>query len=75
VWALALRKAQDEAHQAKDEAQAEVAAMRGELAEARNEITLLEGVETSQAATIDQATRGRAGKPTPDNGHTPPLGL
>jgi hypothetical protein len=49
--------------------------MRGELAEARNEITLLEGVETSQAATIDQATRGRAGKPTPDNGHTPPLGL
>jgi hypothetical protein len=47
--------------------------MRGELAEARNEMTLLEGVEASQAATIDQATRGRAGKPTPDSGHAAPL--
>jgi hypothetical protein len=49
--------------------------MRGELAEARNEITLQEGVETSQAATIHhQATRGRAGKPTPDSEHAAPLG-
>lgn len=54
VWALASREAQAEAQQAKDEAQAEVAAVRGELAEATNEITRLEGVEASQAATIDQ---------------------
>ena len=54
VWALASREAQAEAQQAKDEAQAEVAAVRGELAEATNEIARLEGVEASQAATIDQ---------------------
>ncbi len=54
VWALASREAQAEAQQAKDEAQAEVAAVRVELAEATNEIARLEGVEASQAATIDQ---------------------
>lgn len=54
VWALASREAQAEAQQAKDEAKAEVAAVRGELAEATNEIARLEGVEASQAATIDQ---------------------
>jgi len=54
VWAMASREAQAEAQQAKDEAQAEVAAVRGELAEATNEIARLEGVEASQAATIDQ---------------------
>lgn len=54
VWALASREAQAEAQQAKDEAQAEVAAVRVELAEATNEIARLESVEASQAATIDQ---------------------
>ncbi len=54
VWALASREAQAEAQQAKDEAQAAVAAVRVELAEATNEIARLEGVETAQAATIDQ---------------------
>ena len=54
VWALASREAQAEAQQAKDEAQAEVAAVRVELAEANNEIARLEGVEAAQAETIDQ---------------------
>lgn len=54
VWALASREAQAEAQQAKDEAQAEVAAVRVELAEANNEIARLEGVESAQAETIDQ---------------------
>ena len=54
VWALASREAQAEAQQAKDEAQAEVAAVRVELAEANNEIARLEGVEVAQAETIDQ---------------------
>ena len=54
VWALASREAQAEAQQAKDEAQAAVAAVRVELAEATNEIARLEGVEATQAATIDQ---------------------
>ena len=54
VWALASREAQAEAQQAKDEAQAEVAAVRVELAEANNEIARLEGVDAAQAETIDQ---------------------
>ena len=54
VWALASREAQAEAQQAKDEAHAEVAAVRVELAEANNEIARLEGVEAAQAETIDQ---------------------
>lgn len=54
VWALASREAQAEAQQAKDEAQAAVAAVRVDLAEATNEIARLEGVEAAQAATIDQ---------------------
>ena len=54
VWALASREAQAEAQQAKDEAQAAVAAVRVELAEANNEIARLEGVEAAQAETIDQ---------------------
>lgn len=54
VWALASREAQAEAQQAKDEALAEVAAVRVELAEANNEIARLEGVEAAQAETIDQ---------------------
>ena len=49
VWALASREAQAEAQQAKDEAQAAVAAVRVELAEATNEIARLEGVEAAQA--------------------------
>ena len=54
VWALASREAQAAAQQAKDEAQAAVAAVRVELGEATNEIARLEGVEAAQAATIDQ---------------------
>jgi len=54
VWALASREAQREAQQAKDEAHAEVVAVRGELAEATTEIARLEAVEAAQAATIDQ---------------------
>lgn len=54
VWALASREAQAEAQQAKNEAHAEVAAVRVELAEANNEIARLEGVEAAQAETIDQ---------------------
>lgn len=54
VWALASREAQREAQQAKDEAHAEVIAVRGELAEATTEIARLEAVEAAQAATIDQ---------------------
>jgi len=54
VWALASREAQAEAQQTKDEAQAEVAAVRVELGEANNEIARLEGMEAVQAETIDQ---------------------
>lgn len=54
VWALASREAQAEAQQAKDEAHAEVAAVRVELADANNEIARLEGVEAAQAETIEQ---------------------
>lgn len=53
VWALASREAQAEAQQAKDEAHAEVAAVRVELADANNEIARLEGVEAAQAETIE----------------------
>lgn len=53
VWALATREAQREAQTIKDEARAEVAALRADLAGATTEITRLEGVETAQAATID----------------------
>jgi chromosome segregation ATPase len=54
VWALASREAQREAQQAKDEAHAEVVAVRGELAEATTEIARLEGVESEQGVTIEQ---------------------
>lgn len=54
VWALASREAQREAQQARDEASAEVAAARGDLAEATTEIARLEGVESEQATTIEQ---------------------
>lgn len=54
VWALASREAQREAQQAKDEAHAEVVAVRGELAEATTEIARLEGVESEQSVTIEQ---------------------
>lgn len=54
VWALASREAQAEAQQAKDEAHAEVAAVRVELADAHNEIARLEGLEAAQAETIEQ---------------------
>lgn len=54
VWALATREAQREAQQAKDEASAEVASVRSDLAEATTEIARLEGVESDQAATIEQ---------------------
>lgn len=54
VWTLASREAQREAQQAKDEAHAEVVAVRGELAEATTEIARLEGVESEQSVTIEQ---------------------
>lgn len=54
VWVLALKEARAEALQIKNEAQAEVAALRAELAEANNEIARIEGVEAAQAETIDQ---------------------
>ena len=54
VWSLASHEAQREVQQAKDKAQAEVATVRSELAQATTEIARLEGVELSQATTIDQ---------------------
>ena len=54
VWALASREAQRDAQHAKDEAAAQVTAIRGELAQASSEITRLERVESEQAAVIEQ---------------------
>jgi chromosome segregation ATPase len=54
VWTLASLAAQRELQQAKDDAKAEVATVRGELAETTTEITRLEGVEAAQAAIIEQ---------------------
>lgn len=54
VWALASTEAQKEAKKAKDEAHAEVSAIRAELSQASAEITRLERLEAVQAETIDQ---------------------
>lgn len=54
VWALASREAQREAQHLKDAATDEVAAVRAELADATTEIARLEGVESENAATIEQ---------------------
>ncbi len=54
LWVLASRQAQSEVQQAKDAAQAEIAIVRKELADATNEIARLESVEAAHVATIDQ---------------------
>ena len=53
VWALASREAQREAQAVKDEARAEVAAVRADLVGATTEIARLEALENTQAATIE----------------------
>ena len=53
VWVLAWAQAQREAQAVKDEARAEVAAVRADLAEATSEIARLENVESAQAAELD----------------------
>ena len=53
VWALASREAQREAQAIKDEAKAEVVAVRADLVGATTEIARLEAVESTQAATIE----------------------
>ena len=53
VWALACAQAQREAQVVKDEARAEVAAVRADLAGATSEIARLEGIEAAQAAELD----------------------
>lgn len=60
VWALASREARREMQQAREEAGAEVTAVRGELNEATTEIARLEQVESEQAAVIHrQSTKLR----------------
>ena len=51
--ALASREAQREAQAIKDEAKAEVAAVRADLVGATTEIARLEAVESTRAATIE----------------------
>ena len=58
LWTLASAQANRQAQAAREEAQAEVNALREELSEARNEIARLEGVETEQAGVI-QACQAR----------------
>lgn len=53
VWALAAREAQREVQAMKDQAKAEVAAVRADLVGATTEIARLESVESTQAATIE----------------------
>ena len=53
VWALASREAQREAQAMKDEAKAEVAAVRADLVGATTEIARLEALENTQATTIE----------------------
>ena len=53
VWTLACAQAQREAQAVKDEARAEVAAVRADLAGATSEIARLENVESAQAAELD----------------------
>ena len=53
VWVLACAQAQREAQAVKDEARAEVAAVRADLAGATSEIARLEGIEAAQAAELD----------------------
>lgn len=54
VWVLACAQTQREGAQAvKDEARAEVAAVRADLAGATSEIARLENVESAQAAELD----------------------
>lgn len=60
VWSLAKRQAQADAQQAKDKAQADVAAAHLELTQAHNEISRLESIESAQAETIEhQASKLR----------------
>lgn len=54
VWALASREAQRDVQKIKDEAHAVEMVIRAELAEASSEIARLEGVESAQAATLEQ---------------------
>ena len=53
VWALASREAQREAQAIKDEAKAQVVAVRADLVGATAEIARLEAVESTRAATIE----------------------
>ncbi len=53
VWTLACAQAQRETQALKDEARAEVTAVRADLAGATSEIARLEGIESAQAAQID----------------------
>ena len=53
VWLLADRTAQSDVQLVKEEARAEVAVVRSELAGATQEIARLEAVEADQAATVE----------------------
>ena len=53
VWMLADRTAQSDVQLVKEEARAEVAVVRSELAGATQEIARLEAVEADQAATVE----------------------
>lgn len=53
VWMLADRTAQSDVQSVKEEARAEVAVVRSELAGATQEIARLEAVEADQAATVE----------------------
>lgn len=54
LWALAYQETQVETRQVKDKAAAEVAAITGELQEARVVINRLEDTESQQSALIEQ---------------------
>lgn len=56
LWALAAREAQRLWQLEKDEAKAELAIVRGDLAEATTEIARLEAAETAQTKTNEQQT-------------------
>lgn len=53
VWAAATREAQREAQAIKEEARAEVTAVRADLTGANTEIARLEAVEAAQLATLE----------------------
>jgi len=54
VWVLASREARRETQLAKDQAHAEVTAVRAELSQATLEISRLESADAEQIATIEQ---------------------